>query len=227
MANILVCVPSVREYQPFLESFNNFIKGISNKHNIITFFVKNRKLVDVQNEAADKFISGNFDYLLFLDDNHWGHTPEMLECLINANACMATMKTYLRHYPYMVGLMKRVKHNFWIGIEDGKDYQEIDGCGFPMTLLRRDLFYKLEKPYFREFQDGARNWSTDGEFCDRLRSLGIKIMGCFQYCLAHMDITEDNVNQKRLDNSIKTDDRMTELVYNKITNGELLCTEYQ
>lgn len=226
MANILICVPSTREYKPFLESYSKFLEEVKKKHTIIEFFVKNKKLVDVQNESVQKLLSGNFDYLLFLDDDHSGHTSDMLECLIGANTYMATIKTYIRHYPYMSALMRMNENGIWVGIENGQGYEDIDGCGFPMTLIRKDLFYRLEKPYFREFQDGTRNWSTDGEFCDRLRSIGIKPKGCFQYCLAHGDITEDNVRDMRLKNSVSTQNRMMELVYNKL-QGDLLCWEKQ
>jgi hypothetical protein len=225
VANIIVCVPSTREYKPFLESFDNFINKIREKHLVLTFFVKDRKLVDIQNEAAQKLLSGNWDYLLFMDDDHWGHTPEMLECLIKANSCMATIKSYIRHYPYMCALLKKLDNGLYVGIEDGHGYMECDVTGFPMTLIRKDLFNNLQKPYFREFTDGIREWATDGEFCERLSYTGIKPVGCFQHCLAHGDITEENVLQKRLEDGVSTDKQMINFIYSQL--GDSICSVKQ
>lgn len=223
MANILICVPSTREYAPFLESFSNFLEAIKKEHTICTFFVKDKLLVDVQNEVADKFLAGNWDYLLFLDDDHWGHTAKMLDTLINANAYMATIKSYIRHFPYMCALMKRLPNDLYIGIEKAQGYVECDVTGFPMTLIRKELFLKLEKPYFREFTEGARLWATDGDFCRRLGNIGIKPIGCFQHCLNHADITDENVVYKRLNDGMSSDAQMLNFIYDAY-RGEKLCT---
>lgn len=226
MANILICIPSIREYELFLESFERFKEGVSKKHTILTFMVKNRRLVDVQNEAASAFMAGNWDYLLFLDDDHWGHTPDMLETLINANAYIATIKTYIRHYPYMCALLNRTKEGLFVGVEDGEGYHPVDATGFPMTLIRRDLFSRLTKPYFREESEGDRDWATDGEFCSRLNDVGIKPVGCFQHCLAHGDITSENVLEKRLSDGMSTDKQLLNFIYDKY-RGENLCLAKQ
>lgn len=226
MANILICVPSTREYKPFLESFSIFLTEIKKEHQVCVFIVKNKKLVDVQNEAAEKFLTGNWDYLLFLDDDHWGHSSQMLDTLINANAYMATIKSYIRHFPYMSALMKRLPNNLYTGIENGNGYVPVDVTGFPMTLIRKDLFSRLEKPYFREFIDGIRLWATDGEFCRRLGEAGIQPIGCFQHCLPHMDITDENVVYKRLNDGMSTDNQMLNFIYDSY-RGESLCTAHQ
>lgn len=207
-----------------MESFETFKNEISKKHTILTFVVKDRLLVDVQNEAAQKFLAGNFDYLLFLDDDHWGHTPEMLETLINANAYMATIKSYIRHFPYMCALLRKTREDLYVGIEDGSGYMPVDATGFPMTLIRRELFSRLEQPYFREFMDGIRPWATDGEFCDRLRRIGIRPVGCFQHVLAHGDLTEKNILSKRLKDGQSSDAQFINFIYDKF-RGEALCME--
>lgn len=226
MANILICVPSTREYEPFLESFQKFVKDVQSKHTIIVFWAKDRRLVDIQNEAVEKLLAGNFDYLLFLDDDHSGHSIAMLDTLIEANAYMATIKSYIRHYPYMCALLKRLKNGLYVGIEDGSGYMPVDATGFPMTLIRKDLFTKLEKPYFRECVEGNRSWATDGEFCSRLDTLGIKPIGCFQHCLPHGDITNENILSKRLEDGISTDNQMLNFIYDHY-KGENLCLAKQ
>jgi hypothetical protein len=126
----------------------------------------------------------------------------MLDCLIAANTYMATIKTYTRHYPYVTALWKWIPNlnkegNCFVGIEDGEGYQQMDMTGFPMTLLRRDLFHLLERPFFQPKSYGGVEWATDRFFCERLARLGIKPVGAFQHTLNHDGITKENVQQLR------------------------------
>lgn len=191
-----------RDNLKFKESFAKFTNEITDKYSVSTFKVTDTFLPDAQNILARYCVDHNHDYLLLLDDDHWGHTKEMLDCLVNADAYMATIKSYSRHYPYVCTLMRKLG-NTYAGIENGVGYQECDMTGFPMTLIKRELFLKLEEPYFRARNDGGRNWATDREFCERICGLGIKPVGCFQHCLPHDDITQDNVDEKRYSNRIK------------------------
>jgi hypothetical protein len=158
--------------------------------------VKDTYLPDAQNAIAKDFIQTGYDYLLLLDDDQWGHRPEMLETLINANTAVATIKTYSRHYPYMCALLKK-EGNVVIPIENGEGYVECDLTGFPMTLIRRDVFDKLDEPYFRPLEAEGRTWNSDVDFFERLSKVGIKPIGCFQHTLNHDKITQENVWQYR------------------------------
>jgi hypothetical protein len=160
--------------------------------------IKDKFLPDAQNLIARDFVSTGYDYLLLLDDDQWGHTPEMLECLINANTHVATMKTYSRHYPYMCAILKKVG-NVVFPIENGEGYVECDLTGFPMTLIRKDVFDLIEEPWFRPLEADGRSWNSDVDFFERLNNIGIKPVGCFQHCLNHDKITQENVYQYRAD----------------------------
>lgn len=198
---LLFGVQKTRDYQPFLSSFNSLVDEAKKKYEVEIAIVENQVLCDCQNILADVFLMGNYDYLILFDDDHSGHTVDMIDALINANAYMATIKTYSRHYPYYSSLMKKVDIDGkirYVGIEHDSDYCEVDLTGFPFTALRRDLFSKIERPYFRQKQDtGGRTWATDEEFCLRLAQVGIKPVGCFRYCINHMDITPNNVFERR------------------------------
>ena len=203
-----------RDNLKFKESFANFTNICSEYYNISTFKIENKFLPDAQNILAKYCIEQNHDYLLLMDDDHWGHTKEMLDCLINANAYMATIKSYSRHYPYVCTLMRKLGKTY-AGIEDGKGYQECDMTGFPMTLIKKELFLKLEEPYFRGRNDGGRDWATDREFCERIAQLGIKPVGCFQHCLPHDDITQENVFDKRYKDRLERNNIASYHLFNK------------
>jgi hypothetical protein len=161
--------------------------------------VSNTFLPDAQNAITKDFMQSGYDYLLLLDDDQWGHTPEMLETLINADTFVATIKTYSRHYPYMCALYKKVTNELVVPIEDGEGYVKCDLTGFPMTLISRETFSYLKEPYFRPYEVCGRTWNSDVDFFERLNKVWIKPVGCFQHTLNHGDITEENVKQKRYD----------------------------
>lgn len=197
MKSIYIGVCKTRDDERFKQSFRNFTDSICRKYSICIEVISNTFLPDAQNRLARSCIEGRYDYLLLLDDDQWGHTPEMLECLIDANTYVATIKTYSRHYPYLCTLFDKTKENVTIPIEYAEGYRECDLTGFPMTLIRRDTFDYLDTPYFRPFKDGDRDWNSDVDFFDRLSKVGIKPVGCFQHCLNHDKITKDNVLEYR------------------------------
>lgn len=197
MKSIYIGICSNREDERFKDYFNNFSDSINQYYSICQMKIKDTYLPDAQNIITKSFLQSDYDYLLLLDDDHWGHTKEMLDCLINANTYVATMKTYSRHYPYSCVALNRVGENVMLPVENGSGYQEVDLCGFPMTLIRKDTFDFLEEPYFRPFEAEGRSWNSDIDFFERLAIHKIKPVVCFQYCLNHDKITQDNVYKYR------------------------------
>lgn len=199
MKSVYIGVCKTREDQRFKESFQNFTDSICSEYSVCQMVIKDRFLPDAQNIIAKSFLASGYDYLLLLDDDQWGHIPEMLKTLINANTNVATIKTYSRHYPYSCALLKRIPNNLVLPIENGEGYVQCDLTGFPMTLISRETFEYLEQPYFRPYESGGRLWNSDIDFFLRLSEKGIKPMGCFQHCLNHDKVTVDNVKQLRYD----------------------------
>ena len=197
MKSIYIGVCKTRNDKRFEESFYNFTDSICKKYSVCQMIVRDTFLPDAQNIIAKSFLDSNYDYLLLLDDDQWGHTPDMIDTLINANTYVATIKTYSRHYPYGCSLLKSIGNNLVVPIENGEGYVECDLTGFPMTLISRRTFDLLEYPYFRPYEEAGRTWNSDVDFFSRLKERGIKPIGCFQHVLNHGDITEDNVKQKR------------------------------
>lgn len=192
MKSIYIGVCKTRDDERFKESFRNFTDSICSEYSVCIEIIKDTFLPDAQNKIAHNFMQHGYEYLLFLDDDHWGHTKEMLDCLIGANAYVATIKTYSRHYPYSSVLLDK-RDNHVIPIEHADGYRECDLTGFPMTLIKRELFEKLGYPYFRAVEAEGRIWNTDITFFEDLAKMGIRPVGCFQHTLAHDKITKENV----------------------------------
>ena len=197
MKSIYIGVCKTRDDERFKESFRNLTDSLCNKFSICQMVVKNTFLPDAQNQITRNFLQSDYDYLLLLDDDQWGHTPEMVDCLIEANTYVATIKTYLRNYPYSCALFRYVTKQLAIPIEGESGYVECDLTGFPMTLIRKDTFDFLEYPYFRPYDAIGRTWNSDVDFFMRLAEKGIKPIGCFQHILNHDKVTAENVLQLR------------------------------
>lgn len=197
MKSIYIGVCKTRKDKKFEKSFKDFTDSICEYYSICINIVKNVYLPDAQNYLARECINADYDYLLLLDDDHWGHSLEMLNTLVKAKSWVATIKTYSRHYPYSCVALKRLENNFVMPIETGEGYVKCDLTGFPMTLIKTKLFDKLEYPYFRSFEAEGRSWNSDIDFFERLDKIGIKPIACFQHCLNHDKITQDNVFQYR------------------------------
>lgn len=199
MKSVYIGVCKTRDDKRFEESFSNFTDSICSKYSICQMTIRNKYLPDAQNDIVESFLASNYDYLLLLDDDQWGHTPEMLDTLINADTEVSTIKTYSRHYPYSCAILKRIPNNLVIPIENGEGYVRCDLTGFPMTLISREVFSYLEEPYFRPYDSGGRDWNSDVDFFLRLSEKGIKPVGCFQHTLNHDKVTQENVHQLRYD----------------------------
>ena len=198
MKKILVGIPTIRDFAPFWKSLGDFYANAVEFYNMDMMVVSGKRLGMAQNNIADLFMQGKWDYLLFLDDDQWGHTIQMLDCLVNADSMVAVIKTYSRHYPHLCTLLNYTNEKGMVAsIENGEGYMPCDVAGFPMTLIKREVFNLLDKPYFREIDSCGRDWNTDVDFCERLAKLGIKPTGCFQYCLNHDIVTQDNVKELR------------------------------
>jgi hypothetical protein len=181
--------------------------------------IRDTFLPDAQNMIARDFIQSGYDYLLLLDDDQWGHTPEMVDTLIGANTYVATIKTYSRHYPYHCALLNIEKNNFVVPIENGEGYVECDLTGFPMTLISRETFELLNEPYFRPHEAEGRSWNSDVDFFERLRKVGVKPVGCFQHTLNHDKVTTDNVRELRREESFLRNNKVWDRLLKDIENG--------
>lgn len=199
MAKILVGIATVTPDQRFLESLPSFFREVSQSHDLHCCWIFNEPLEDAQNKLAQKTLDGNYDYLLTLEDDHYGFTAEMLEALLKADTHVIGLPYHSRHYPF-----QKVPMDYKYTDEEGarhymeekftEGYHETDLVGFGFTLIRREVFEILEKPWFvvnAKEHLGCGPRATDMQFGYRLQQKGIKLMGCWDYTLPHRDITKE------------------------------------
>lgn len=210
ITRILLGLASVTPDQRCLQSIGGFADGVARNlpHIKIDYsngWVWNKELVDAQNIFAEKVLEGNYDYLLTIEDDHWGFSWQMLDTCLKANTHVAGIPYRSRHFPFEVVPMKlakvdeKGKHLFsGMNDENYNSYLEADLIGFGFTLIRSDVFRILDRPYFRLNTDtypGVGPRATDIDFCMRLKDKEILPIGCFQHRLNHRDLEESKYKE--------------------------------
>lgn len=196
MAKVFIGIPSVRDYQPFINSMAKFIPLVQKEHEVKIAQIKAQMVDKARNTIVDKFLESGMDYLLFLDDDHEGHTIEMFNALLNSNVLFSSIKSHTRFFPYSINLLdysghseEKIKYKMK---EETEGVHECDLIGFGMALIKKELFNIISPPYFV----AKDNRKEDNYFCDLLLSKGIKPVGIFDYCLSHQGI--DSIKAKAL-----------------------------
>lgn len=196
-------------YQPtddFLVSLLCFLEEIKDHYDIEVVEVKDKELVEAQNIIADKFLESDKEYLLMLECDHSGHSRNMLKALLRSNTEVCGQHYYSRHFPYYSCCMRGTggisEHGgpLFAGLHNKSGYAECDLLGYGMTLYKRSVFEKLEKPYFRINDFGGPGCiATDIDFSTRLKKVGVKLIGCFDYTLNHRYVNAKNVMNLRIE----------------------------
>jgi len=205
VTRILVGIPTISPDRRFLASLPVLADGIARnlphlEVDYVNGWVWNHELVDAQNIFAERVLEGAYDYLLSIEDDHWGFTWQMLDTCMKASCHVAGIPYRSRHFPFdivpqrLCEIKPSGKHMF-SGMNDEKltGYQRADLLGFGFTLIRSDVFRILDRPFFKlntENYPGAGPRATDIDFCMRLIKKGIYPIGCFQHRLNHRDISE-------------------------------------
>lgn len=204
---ILIGLALHKPDQRFLISLSYLLSQLGNKpehYKIEVLEVEDKTLVEAQNIISEHFINNDFDYLLLTEDDNWGHNLPMLKALLRLNTPVASLNYYSRHFPYFSCLMRVVNPDIpsskFAGYNDKSGSHEVDMSGFGMMLIKRQVFNKLDKPYFRINEYGGPGcYATDQSFSEDLLKIGIKPVGCFDYCLGHRDVTPENVMELRIE----------------------------
>lgn len=201
---IFVGVACHKPHAEFMLSLSEFLQNSSLKYDIETLLVYGKSLMDAENIIAKRFLQTDYPFLLMLEDDHWGHTVEMLDALVESPYAMCGIKYYSRHFPYVVlpmrahptdknkGAMETIgpMSGYWPGYI----------VGFGMTIIKREAFSLLEEPYFQLNELEATHklrHATDQNLCDRLMMAGASVGGFYDYCLVHRGLEPEMITEYR------------------------------
>ena len=245
---ILLGIATVSPDRRFLQSLPAFAEGVArNLPNVQMDWVNgwfwNEPLVVAQNMMADAALAGDYDYLLTIEDDHWGFTWEMLDTCLKANRHVAGIPYRSRHFPFdvvpMIFIETRNGMRLFKGMNDPKftDYHEADLMGFGFTLIKTETFRIIDRPFFTENikkYPGVGARATDILFAESIEAKGLKAVGCFQHRLNHREIEETTykkflvegiINKQSLFGTLKSVDKFNsvheEWKRNKQANAKL------
>ena len=169
---LLIGVPYHNADSRFDQSLLSFLKeleGNTQHYKVELIQVSNKTLVDAQNYIAEYFLTHDFDYLLIFECDNWGFNLIMFKALLALNALVASMNYFSRWFPYYSCLMRianpDIPSSKYCGYNDTKGSHPVDMSGFGMMLIKREVFNKLNKPYFRVNEYGGPGcYATDQSF---------------------------------------------------------------
>ena len=115
---VFIGIPSVRRYEPFWKSMDEFILILKRMCDVEVCVIKGMKVAEARNTIVDMFLKSTCDYLLFCDDDHVGHTLQMfnacLDPILTNNACMCGIKCHSKTFPYASNLL------MYSNVDEGK-----------------------------------------------------------------------------------------------------------
>lgn len=152
---------------------------------------------DARDEAALIAVKNEYDYVLYIDSDMVFQPDALLMALMHDDP-VVTGLYYKRKGSHEPVLYKRVEMRT-DDVEacaitetdvDGRDYFQVDGCGFGFCLIKTEVFKEVLD--YREKHHGARTafeplpgMGEDLSFCYVLRELGIPIMCDTKIWLGH------------------------------------------
>ena len=104
MKSIFIGIPTIRDHQEFIKSIDNFIPELKKNFVVDIYRVVNEPIDIARNKIVDNFLESKLDYLLFLDDDHCGHTVDMVESLMKLNTYVCAIKCYQKNLKNELGL---------------------------------------------------------------------------------------------------------------------------
>lgn len=129
-------------------------------------------------------------HMLFIDDDVLV-PPFGLKRLLSHDVPIVGGLYYQRTPPHLPVVYKHVEGTQWVPVtEFCAGLQEVDAIGFGFTLIKREVFEKMERPWF-EFSD---RMGEDMWFCQNAKKLGYTILvDADVKCrhLATLEVTED------------------------------------
>lgn len=118
------------------------------------------------------------DYILFLDDDV---CPPLgvISQLLKHKKDIVTGLYFAKQRPHFPQIFKRTKEDRYDTIADYPENKliEIDACGVGCLLVKKSVFEKLNKPYFKYVieEEGRPRKGEDYYFCENIKRNGFKI----------------------------------------------------
>jgi len=174
------------------ETLLKLIIQASDKGHELEFFFSDEKPIDYnRNFIVDKFLKTDCEILFMIDSDMV--IPENILDMIKPgyDVVSAVVFTTKKGIPYPI-IMKKAKDDFaFVPMADPNDvideYTEVDGIGTGCIYIRRSVFDKIERPFFRFQYDlnGCIELSEDYFFSNKVKAADIKLSVATKFIVGH------------------------------------------
>jgi GT2 family glycosyltransferase len=167
----------------------------------VAFAMAKKANADIARNSAAEITTDEVDYIFYLDDDIL--VPDnALEKLLSHGKDIVSGLYFRNNYPFLPMLYKKQSDRYEAVIDYEKNKLiEVDACGTGCTLIKAEVFKKLDKPYFKNNEaDGG--FSEDLYFCKKAKEAGFTIHCDTSINCAHMSSgpidnrTWDNVKER-------------------------------
>jgi len=168
------------------------LKIQSNTEHELKFLFSDEKPIDYnRNFIVDKFLETDCEILFMMDSDMV--IPENIFDMIKPgyDVVSAVVFTTKKGIPYPI-IMKKAKDDFaFVQMADPNDaieeYTEVDGIGTGCIYIRRSVFDKIDRPFFR-FQyaiDGSVELGEDYSFSNKIKAADINLSVATKFIVGH------------------------------------------
>ena len=134
-----------------------------------------RVMIDsVRNMIAKRALEGNYEYLLFLDDD-MTFPPNLYFRLKARKKKIIGALAFKREPPFEPCVYKK-KGKYFYPFFPPKGCVEVDAIGAAGLLIHTSVLKKIKYPWFETgYDEEGNHWSVDFDFCKKAKKAGFKI----------------------------------------------------
>lgn len=176
------------------------LASLRGQHEYMFAMVSNSLVYDAREKIAEMFLASDCEALFFVDSDMTYH-PQTVELLERHKLPFVTAKAFKRVAPHMPCFYTKVDYvngqpDLEVPVEYGAGLLPIEGAGLACALIRREVFEKLEAPYFFPLP----RLGEDLAFCLKLKDAGIKMYADTTVTCGHItsfEVFEDHFKAHR------------------------------
>lgn len=158
---VFLAIPTINKIFP--DVVNKIFKITKDtKHETQLFFISQQPTDVSRNKCVEAFLKTDCDVLWFLDDDQIP-LEDIYELLDKDFDIIAPLTYIYQEHNLIPNLFmiddnkKRIKKDTDIGLE------KVDACGMGCVFIKRDVFEKIQKPYFKFLTNDEHNLVTESE----------------------------------------------------------------
>ncbi len=166
----------------------------SDKYEFEIFFPTGRPIPDNRHKIVKKFLEGDWEYLVMLDDDNpcYKNIFNLLDLDLPVVGGVYPGKRSSGIIIFVFDIIEKDGKTLFkqVGLDRREGLQNVDGLATGLMVIKRDVIEKMVKKGWKPFEevfddDGVLAYGDDMGFCIKCRKLNIPIHAHFDYVGSH------------------------------------------